>query len=88
MRHCRMGASSSVGPQLSQSKVETAGNMLRKVEAPKSGTKWHKEQPKPWFEAVTEEGTTYFWHVESHESRWDPPPEGYLSIKDQEEINK
>ena len=22
------------------------------------------------------------------ESRWEPPPEGYLSIKDQEEINR
>ena len=40
------------------------------------------------FEAVTEEGHTYFWHVETHESRWDPPPEGYLSIQGQEDINK
>ncbi len=55
------------------------------MEAPKSGTKWHKE--KKWFEAVTEEGHTYFWHVETHESRWDAPPEGHFSIKEQEEIN-
>jgi len=62
---------------------------LRKVEAPKSGTKWHNPPtPKLWSEAKTEDGNTYFWHAETHESRWDPPPEGYLSIQDQEDINK
>jgi len=62
---------------------------VRKMEAPKSGTKWHNPpDAKKWFEAKTGDGTIYFWHVESHESRWEPPPEGYLSIKDQEEINR
>lgn len=26
--------------------------------------------------------------METNESRWDPPPDGYLSIKEQEEINQ
>ena len=63
---------------------------LKSVTAKTSGTKWHKDQggPKQWFEAKTDEGHTYYWHVESHESRWTPPEEGYLSIKEQEDINK
>ncbi len=87
---CSAGSSSrDIGPQVPGAKV-VAG--LRPVEAPKSGTKWHKgfadTEAKQWFEAVTDEGHTYFWHVESHESRWEPPPEGYLSIQEQEEINR
>ena len=40
---------------------------LRKIEAPKTGTKWHNPPtPKHWFEAVTDDGTTYFWHIETH----------------------
>ncbi len=56
------------------------------MQAPKSGTKWHKE--KAWFEAKTEEGHTYYWHVETHESRWTEPPEGFFSVKEQEEVNR
>lgn len=37
---------------------------------------------------MTEEGHTYYWHVETHESRWEPPEEGYLSIAEQETVNK
>ena len=37
---------------------------------------------------MSEDGNTYYWHVESSASRWDRPPEGYLSIKEQEEINQ
>jgi len=70
------------GSQAKQGKLE-------RVEAPKGGTKYHKpEDAKKWFEAKSEDGTIYYWHVETHQSRWQPPPEGYLSIKDQEEINK
>ena len=40
---------------------------VRKMEAPKSGTKWHNPpDAKKWFEAKTGDGTIYFWHVESH----------------------
>ena len=116
-----------IGPQLPGSGGD---GTLRKVDAPKSGTKWHKENLKKWYinsrqknhiylnkteasghdtqvsvdfqsaeklipifyyfryEAKSDEGHIYFWHVETNESRWDPPPDGYLSIKEQEEINQ
>eukprot|EP00096_Caligus_rogercresseyi_P008711 TRINITY_DN2809_c0_g1_i1.p1 TRINITY_DN2809_c0_g1~~TRINITY_DN2809_c0_g1_i1.p1 ORF type:complete len:329 (-),score=87.29 TRINITY_DN2809_c0_g1_i1:148-1134(-) len=77
--------SPSIGPSLPKS--------LQCVEAPKSGTKWHKSEAtkgglKLWYEAQSDEGHTYYWHVESNESRWDPPPEGYLSIAEQHDINR
>ncbi len=82
----------SIGPIAGPSAPvsSSSGGPLKPVDAPKSGTKWHKEKEtnnKQWYEAKTEEGHTYFWHVESHESRWDPPPDGYFSIKEQEEVN-
>lgn len=85
--------------------IPGTSSSLRKIEAPKTGTKWHKDVPsssstitsttteasdeaKKWFEAVTEDGQhTYYWHVETHESTWTAPPEGFLSIKEQEKIN-
>ncbi|TRY73853.1 hypothetical protein TCAL_01906 [Tigriopus californicus] len=60
---------------------------LQTVVAPKSGTPWHKD-PKKWFEAVSEQGHQFFWHVETKESRWDVPSEGFLSIAEQAEIKK
>nr|ACO15359.1 WW domain-binding protein 4 [Caligus clemensi] len=82
--------SSSIGPS-----IATAGpNHLRNVEAPKSGTKWHKSSsdggPKLWYEAEAEDGSgnRYYWHVETNESRWVKPPEGYLSIHEQHDINR
>ena len=43
---------------------------LERVEAPKGGTKYHKpEDAKKWFEAKSEDGTIYYWHVETHQSR-------------------
>ena len=99
-------------PEPTSSAAETdqgPSNKLRKIEAPKSGTKWHNKDsqpPKHWYEAKTEDGNTYYWHVETHgesaffkqwhslktvliflESRWDPPPEGYLSISAQKKLN-
>lgn len=60
-------------------------SMIRCVQAPKGGTKWHNLPPKPklWFEAMSENGHKYFWNTETNESRWDPPPEGYTSIAEQ-----
>ena len=37
---------------------------------------------------MTEDGHTYFWHVETHQSRWTAPEEGYFSIAEQEETNR
>lgn len=71
---------SSIGPQVE-------GAVLKKVEAPTSGTKWHKSEAKMWYEAK-QNGTTYYWNVETMESCWEPPPEGFLSLKEQKNINK
>jgi len=80
----RGGGGTTGGGEDGESQVK-----LRRMEAPKEGTKWHNPpDAKKWFEAKTDDGTIYFWHVETQESRWTAPPEGFLSIKDQEEINR
>jgi len=57
------------------------------VKAPTTGTKWHNTPaPKMWYEARTEDGNSYFWHVENHESRWDTPPGGFVSIEEQAKV--
>lgn len=38
---------------------------------------------KVWYEAKSEQGYTYFWHVETNVSIWEPPPEGYVSLAEQ-----
>lgn len=43
---------------------------------------------KNWYEAKSPEGYTYYWHTESGESTWDVPKEGFLSIAEQEKLNK
>jgi len=47
---------------------------------PKEGT------PKLWYEAKDDDGNIFYYHIKTSESRWDAPPWGYLSIKEQEEI--
>jgi hypothetical protein len=41
---------------------------LRPVKATSSGTRYHKETVnyKMWYEAKTEAGVTYYWHVETN----------------------
>ena len=117
------GQSSSSSPEPPTSTQSSFG--LKKIEAPTSGTKWHKELEAPdafkggndgsslkkWYEAIMDDGSgiKYYWHVETNgrlptylnrrrcyykniylfpESRWEPPEEGYLSIKEQTEINR
>lgn len=56
---------------LSGSGLDSKKPGLRRIEAPMSGTKWHNQasrtaaSPKHWFEAVSEEGHTFYWHIES-----------------------
>ena len=46
---------------------KNAPNLFKKVSAPTSGTKWHNEPgEKKWYEAKTDEGHTYYWHLETH----------------------
>lgn len=52
-----------------------------------------KEVPKPvatktWYEAKSEEGHTYYWNVNSNESSWEAPKEGYISIEEQQQISE
>ncbi|XP_015171824.1 PREDICTED: WW domain-binding protein 4 isoform X2 [Polistes dominula] len=40
---------------------------------------------KLWYEALSPEGYTYYWHIETNESVWEPPEEGYMTLAEQEE---
>ncbi|XP_067009846.2 WW domain-binding protein 4 [Anabrus simplex] len=58
--------------------------------------KQHKEPPQPepeskvkmWYEAVSDEGYTYYWHIETGESVWEPPEEGFMSVAEQKEAEE
>ncbi|XP_076175148.1 uncharacterized protein LOC143150608 isoform X2 [Ptiloglossa arizonensis] len=43
---------------------------------------------KLWYEARSPEGYTYYWHIETNVSSWEPPEEGYLTFAEQEEEAK
>ncbi|XP_046738017.1 WW domain-binding protein 4 isoform X3 [Diprion similis] len=43
---------------------------------------------KLWYEAVSPEGYTYYWHIQTNESVWEPPAEGFATIAEQEEEAK
>lgn len=43
---------------------------------------------KLWYEARSPEGYTYYWHIETNESMWEPPEEGYMTFAEQEEEAK
>lgn len=43
---------------------------------------------KLWYEARSPEGYTYYWHIETNESVWEPPEEGYMTLAEQEEEAK
>ncbi|CAL1688998.1 unnamed protein product [Lasius platythorax] len=43
---------------------------------------------KLWYEALSPEGYTYYWHIETNESVWEPPEEGYMTLAEQEEETK
>jgi len=61
--------------------------MIAPRKATISGTKWHNPPPpKYWYEAKNEDGHSYYWHTNTKESRWDSPPDGYVSIEEQEEL--
>lgn len=65
----------------------TEGMVIAPRKAVASGTKWHNPPPpKFWYEAKNEEGHSYYWNTNTKESRWDPPPEGYMTVDEQKEI--
>merc|ERR1712059_229972 len=60
---------------------------LNPITAPSSGTKWHKPGvPKNWYEAKTEDGNSYYWHVHTQESRWTEPQGGFVSVEEQTKL--
>merc|ERR1712059_106943 len=60
---------------------------LNPITAPSSGTKWHKPGvPKNWYEAKTEDGNSYYWHVHTQESRWTEPQGGFVSVEEQSKL--
>eukprot|EP00088_Acartia_fossae_P006860 TRINITY_DN1316_c0_g1_i1.p1 TRINITY_DN1316_c0_g1~~TRINITY_DN1316_c0_g1_i1.p1 ORF type:complete len:328 (-),score=83.42 TRINITY_DN1316_c0_g1_i1:157-1140(-) len=68
---------------------EEGNKEINPVKATTSGTKWHKPPaPKYWYEAKNEDGHSYYWNINTKESRWDPPPAGYVTIKEQEELQQ
>lgn len=46
------------------------------------------KDPSLWCEALTEDGDTYFWNVKTNESIWEKPKEGYMTIKEYENLNE
>jgi len=70
-----------------EEKMKKLETPLCPVKASTEGTKWHNTPaPKMWYEAKSEDGNSYFWHVENHESRWDPPPGGYVTVEEQAKV--
>ncbi|XP_008547948.1 WW domain-binding protein 4 [Microplitis demolitor] len=43
---------------------------------------------KVWYEARSPEGYTYYWHIETNETSWEPPEEDFMTIAEQEEEAK
>ncbi|GBM08063.1 WW domain-binding protein 4 [Araneus ventricosus] len=44
-------------------------------------------ETRKWYEAMTDEGYKYYWHVETSESCWEAPEEGFVSLEEQEALN-
>ncbi|KAK7789339.1 hypothetical protein R5R35_002376 [Gryllus longicercus] len=43
---------------------------------------------KIWYEAVSDEGYTYYWNTVTRESVWEPPEEGFTSLDEQKKLEK
>lgn len=41
-----------------------------------------------WCEAKSDEGHTYYWNVKTNETVWEKPKEGYMSLKEYNQINQ
>ncbi|XP_034242650.1 WW domain-binding protein 4-like isoform X3 [Thrips palmi] len=52
----------------------------KRVKEKAKATKWH--------EARSDEGYSYYWHVDTNETKWEPPADGYISIADQKVLEE
>jgi len=51
----------------------------------KAKAKKRKAEVKEWYEAKSDEGYSYYWHITTGETKWEAP-DVYLSIEEQEKI--
>ncbi|XP_076672763.1 uncharacterized protein LOC143371458 [Andrena cerasifolii] len=75
-------------PQKSEHKAQGKSKGSKgkgKGKKPQEDDRPAKPVQKLWYEALSPEGYTYYWHIESNESAWDPPAEGYMTFAEQEE---
>jgi len=71
---------------VSNSHIPSKNPFQQRISAKTHGTKYHNPRPETnWREAKTEDGNIYYWNVTSHISVWEPPAEGYVSIREQEQ---
>lgn len=79
-------AKPSIGPKvdpiaiiLPEDVAEQRAKELKAIQAKKESL---------WCEAKSDDGHKYYWNVKTGESVWEPPKEGYLTLKEYEEIQK
>lgn len=78
-----------------KAKAKKEAAKAKNEEKEKSKTKSDKSEPgaarvptrKLWYEAKSQ-GHSYYWNIETNESIWEPPLEGYMSIAEQAEEAK
>lgn len=63
------------------------GNQIKQNKAQKSKItqEGNKRITKLWYEAKSPEGYSYYWHIETNETVWEAPEEGFMTIAEQEE---
>lgn len=54
-----------------------------KLSSKTGSTSLGKKSVKSWFEGKSESGNSYYWNSETGASVWEPPPEGFVSLKEQ-----
>ncbi|XP_055335269.1 WW domain-binding protein 4-like [Paramacrobiotus metropolitanus] len=85
-------ASSAAAKAEAQAKGEAMRRMKGQEKALEAVTSFQKKQvqekaAKKWKEMKSEDGYSFFIHQDTMDSRWDPPPEGYVSLAEQMEAD-
>ncbi|KAI4500603.1 hypothetical protein M0802_004195 [Mischocyttarus mexicanus] len=82
--HAKNQQSASFFENKTQGKNKACKGKGKRKRAPEDDGR-KKAVRKLWYEALSPEGYTYYWHVETNESVWEPPEEGYMTLIEQEE---